>query len=47
MPCIRQVFIGAAPGLEGAAFERKLYVIRRVIENRVREARRLASTSRA
>ena len=35
MPCIRQVFIGAAPGLEGAAFERKLYVIRRVIENRV------------
>jgi glutamate synthase domain-containing protein 2/glutamate synthase domain-containing protein 1/glutamate synthase domain-containing protein 3 len=36
MPCIRQVFIGAARGLEGIAFERKLYVIRRVIERRVR-----------
>ncbi len=35
MPSIRQVIIGAAPGLEGAAFERKLYVIRRVIETRV------------
>jgi glutamate synthase domain-containing protein 2/glutamate synthase domain-containing protein 1/glutamate synthase domain-containing protein 3 len=35
MPCIRQVFIAAAPGLLGVAFERKLYVIRRVIENRV------------
>ena len=35
MPCIRQVFIAAVPGLTGVAFERKLYVIRRVIENRV------------
>jgi glutamate synthase domain-containing protein 2/glutamate synthase domain-containing protein 1/glutamate synthase domain-containing protein 3 len=33
MPVIRQVFVGAAPGVEGDAFERKLYVIRRVFEN--------------
>jgi glutamate synthase (NADPH/NADH) large chain/glutamate synthase (ferredoxin) len=33
-PVIRQLFVGAAPGLEGDpdAFERKLYVIRRVCE---------------
>jgi glutamate synthase domain-containing protein 2/glutamate synthase domain-containing protein 1/glutamate synthase domain-containing protein 3 len=36
MPVIRQLFIGAAPGLELDAFERKLYVIRRVFENRAR-----------
>ncbi len=32
MPVIRQVFVGAAPGLDQDAFERKLYVIRRVFE---------------
>jgi glutamate synthase domain-containing protein 2/glutamate synthase domain-containing protein 1/glutamate synthase domain-containing protein 3 len=32
-PFITQVFIGRAPGLEQAAFERKLYVIRKRIEN--------------
>ena len=32
-PCIRQLFVGAAPGLDQDAFERKLYVIRRVAEN--------------
>ncbi|MGZ4290906.1 MAG: glutamate synthase central domain-containing protein, partial [Gaiellaceae bacterium] len=31
-PVIRQVVVGAAPGLEPDAFERKLYVIRRVCE---------------
>ena len=31
-PRIRQLFVAAAPGLEGDAFERKLYVIRRVAE---------------
>src|SRR5216684_432026 len=31
-PVIRQVFIGAAPGLDQDAFERKLYVIRRICE---------------
>ena len=31
-PRIRQAVIGAAEGLEGDAFERKLYVIRRVAE---------------
>src|SRR6266852_3671884 len=31
-PVIRQVVIGAAPGLDPDAFERKLYVIRRVCE---------------
>jgi len=31
-PVIRQALIGAADGLEGDAFERKLYVIRRVAE---------------
>jgi glutamate synthase domain-containing protein 2/glutamate synthase domain-containing protein 1/glutamate synthase domain-containing protein 3 len=32
MPAIRQAVIAAAPGLEGDAFERKLYVIRRLVE---------------
>ena len=32
-PRIRQLFVGAAEGLEQDAFERKLYVIRRVAEN--------------
>src|SRR4051812_18345595 len=31
-PLIRQLVVGAAPGLDGDAFERKLYVIRRVAE---------------
>jgi glutamate synthase domain-containing protein 2/glutamate synthase domain-containing protein 1/glutamate synthase domain-containing protein 3 len=35
MPKIEQVFIGAAEGLDQPAFERKLYVIRRLIENRI------------
>jgi glutamate synthase domain-containing protein 2/glutamate synthase domain-containing protein 1/glutamate synthase domain-containing protein 3 len=35
MPEIRQVFIGAAEGLDQPAFERKLYVIRRLIESRI------------
>jgi glutamate synthase (NADPH/NADH) large chain/glutamate synthase (ferredoxin) len=33
LPRIRQLFVGAADGLGGDAFERKLYVIRRVAEN--------------
>ncbi len=41
MPLIRQVFVGAAPGLDQDAFERKLYVIRRVFEAAVKAARRL------
>ncbi len=32
-PCIRQLFVGAADGLDQDAFERRLYVIRRVAEN--------------
>src|SRR4029079_11905156 len=32
MPRIRQLFVGAAPGLDEDAFERKLYVIRRRAE---------------
>jgi len=35
LPVIRQFFVGAADGLRGDAFERKLYVIRRVIEKRL------------
>jgi glutamate synthase domain-containing protein 2/glutamate synthase domain-containing protein 1/glutamate synthase domain-containing protein 3 len=35
-PFIRQVFIGKAKRLEEDAFERKLYVIRKRIENRIR-----------
>src|SRR5690606_12630005 len=35
MPYIRQLFVGAAAGLDQPAFERKLYVIRRLIENRI------------
>jgi glutamate synthase domain-containing protein 2/glutamate synthase domain-containing protein 1/glutamate synthase domain-containing protein 3 len=37
LPRIRQLFVAAAPGLDQDAFERKLYVIRRVAENQVRE----------
>jgi glutamate synthase domain-containing protein 2/glutamate synthase domain-containing protein 1/glutamate synthase domain-containing protein 3 len=37
MPTIRQVFV-AAVGLSGDALERRLYVLRRVIETRAREA---------
>ncbi|MDJ0869697.1 MAG: glutamate synthase large subunit, partial [Myxococcota bacterium] len=33
MPVIRQIFVGAADGLEPDAFERTLYVIRRAFEN--------------
>ncbi len=36
LPTIRQVFVAAAADLEGDAFERKLYVIRRLAENRIR-----------
>jgi glutamate synthase domain-containing protein 2/glutamate synthase domain-containing protein 1/glutamate synthase domain-containing protein 3 len=32
LPAIRQVFVAAAPGLDQDAFERKLYVLRRVFE---------------
>jgi len=35
MPTIRQVFVGAAPGQDQDVFERKLYVLRRVAENRI------------
>jgi len=37
MPVIRQVFVAAAPGLDQAAFERKLYVLRRVFEREMAE----------
>ena len=37
MPSIRQVFVGAADGLEQDAFERRLYVIRRIFEASMRE----------
>ena len=38
-PQIKQIFIGRGPGLsDDAAFERKLYVIRRLIENAVRQS---------
>ncbi len=37
MPVMRQVFVGAADGLDPDAFERKLYVIRRRFENRILE----------
>ncbi|MEE9607689.1 MAG: glutamate synthase large subunit [Myxococcota bacterium] len=33
MPVVRQVFVAAAEGLDQDAFERKLYVVRRVFEN--------------
>jgi len=38
-PVIRQIFIGRGKGITGdAAFERKLFVIRRVVENSVRDS---------
>jgi glutamate synthase domain-containing protein 2/glutamate synthase domain-containing protein 1/glutamate synthase domain-containing protein 3 len=33
LPRIRQIFVAAAPGLSQDGFERKLYVIRRLVEN--------------
>lgn len=36
-PVIRQVFIGAAPGLDADAFERKLYVIRKTTSRTIRQ----------
>ena len=36
LPRIRQLFVGAAPGQGQDAFERKLYVVRRVVENAAR-----------
>jgi glutamate synthase domain-containing protein 2/glutamate synthase domain-containing protein 1/glutamate synthase domain-containing protein 3 len=36
MPEIKQIFIAAAEGLDQNAFERKLYVIRRLVENRIK-----------
>jgi glutamate synthase domain-containing protein 2/glutamate synthase domain-containing protein 1/glutamate synthase domain-containing protein 3 len=33
LPFLRQIFVGAAAGLDQDGFERKLYVIRRVFEN--------------
>ena len=36
MPVIRQIFVGAAEGLDPDAFERRLYLLRAVAENRVR-----------
>ncbi len=38
MPRIRQVFVGAGEGLSQDAFERKLYVIRRLLHKAVEEA---------
>ena len=38
LPTLRQLFVGAAPGLEQDAFERKLYVIRRRFEKAMRES---------
>ncbi|MHC4410613.1 MAG: glutamate synthase central domain-containing protein, partial [Planctomycetota bacterium] len=35
MPAFEQIFIGAADGLDQDAFDRKLYVIRRVVENQM------------
>ncbi len=37
MPAIEQVFIGAAEGLDADAFDRKLYVIRRLCEKQMIE----------
>ncbi len=37
-PFIRQIFIGPAAGLDGDAFNRKLFVIRKRIENAVRDS---------
>ena len=37
-PVIRQLFIGMGPGSDSAAFERKLFVIRKVAEREVLDA---------
>ena len=43
MPQIEQIFVGAASGLTGDAFERKLYVIRRRFENEVLDSQEAES----
>jgi glutamate synthase (NADPH/NADH) large chain len=42
MPAIEQLFIAAADGLEGDAFERELYLIRKQASHRLRSDERLA-----
>jgi len=37
-PYIQQVFVRCAPGMDEDAFERKLYVVRKRIENEIRES---------
>jgi glutamate synthase (NADPH/NADH) large chain len=41
MPAIAQLFVAAQPGLEGDAFERKLYLIRKRASHRLRNDSRL------
>src|SRR5690606_14987486 len=41
-PCIEQLFIAAGDGLEGDAFERKLYMIRKKATRMLREDESLA-----
>ena len=38
-PYIQQIFIGCPAGMDEAAFERKLYLIRKCAENEIRESR--------
>ena len=44
LPRIRQLFVGRGAGRDQDAFERKLYVMRRVVENAARRARAASST---
>ena len=37
-PYIQQIFVKCAPGIEEDAFERKLYVVRKRVENEIRES---------
>jgi glutamate synthase (NADPH) large chain len=37
-PYIQQIFVGCAPGMDEAAFERRLYAVRKRAENEVRES---------
>ena len=46
-PVIRQVFVGSTLGEDQDAFERKLYVIRRVIEKRAARTSRSRRSPRA
>lgn len=46
MPAIEQLFVGAAPGIDGADFERQLYIIRKAAGTALRNDARLRQSEK-